>query len=80
MTRLLANAWTWVFRGLRTRNPALTAVGGALAAISWIRRSNRGRELLWAKTLAPGESYRVRLLGPEGEVESELDIGNPPGS
>lgn len=74
MSRLLANAWTWLFRGLRTRNTALTAVGGALAAISWIRRSTRGRELLWAKTLSPGEGYRIRLLGPDGDVETELDV------
>lgn len=74
MTRLLTHAWTWLFRGLRTRNPALTAIGGALAAISWIRRTTRGRELLWAKTLGDGDSYRIRLLGPDGEPEGEVEI------
>jgi hypothetical protein len=60
------------FRGARRGNPALTGVGAALAAIGLVRRMARPkRELLWAKTLKPGESYRIRVVGSEQVIDVE---------
>jgi len=58
------------FRGARRGNTALTGIGAALAAIGFVRRLARPkRELLWSKTLRPGETYRIRVLGDEVEIE-----------
>ena len=74
MTKLFGNAWKWFFKGLRTRSPGLTGIGAALAALAWIRKSSRGREVLWSKTLRPGDTFRVRLLRADDEVEAEVDV------
>lgn len=60
------------FRGARRGNTALTGVGSALAAIGLVKRMARPRrELLWAKTLRPGETYRIRVVGSGEEIEIE---------
>ena len=67
---LLPRGLVIAFRGARRGNPALTGVGAALAAIGLVRRLARPRrELLWARTLRPGEVYRIRVVGSGEEVE-----------
>ncbi|MDX1690464.1 MAG: hypothetical protein R3290_05530 [Acidimicrobiia bacterium] len=78
MTRLLADAWNLLTRGMRTGNAALTAAGAALVALRWIRRTSRGRELLWAKNLKPGDGYRIRLVDPDGEIGDEVVVDGQP--
>jgi hypothetical protein len=67
---LLRRGLELAFRGARRGNPALTGVGAALAAIGLVRRMARPkRELLWAKTLKPGDVYRIRVIGSDEEIE-----------
>lgn len=57
-------------QGLRGRNPGLTFVGAALLARSAIRHFSRSdRELLFSRTLKPGEGLRIRSLESGEEIE-----------
>jgi hypothetical protein len=63
---------TIALRGARRGNTGLTGVGAGLAAIGLVRRLTRPRkELIWSKTLRPGMTYRIRLVGSGEEVEIE---------
>jgi hypothetical protein len=67
---LLPRGLSIAFRGARKGNAALAGFGAALSAIGLVRRMSRPRrELLWAKTLRPGESYRIRVLDSGEEIE-----------
>lgn len=58
--------------GARRGNPGLAGLGTALLVLGWMRRRRRPkREILFARTLQPGEALRIRLLGRDQEAESE---------
>jgi hypothetical protein len=65
--------------GIRRGNAALGGLGAAMLAVGWLRRPTRPRkELLYARTLRPGETLRIRLLADDdaehpGDAE-ELEI------
>ena len=52
-------------------NTGLTGLGAALLALGWLRRLYRGRELLYARDLKPGDAIRIRLLDSDDEVTIE---------
>jgi hypothetical protein len=57
--------------GARRGNPGLAGLGTALLVLGWMRRRRRpGRDLLYARTLRPGEALRIRMLGPDEEPET----------
>jgi hypothetical protein len=59
-----------MFSGLRRGQSPLSGLGAALLAIGWVRTLYRGdRELIWSRTLKPGDSIRIRLVGSDDEVE-----------
>jgi hypothetical protein len=59
--------------GARRGNGLIAGLGAALLAYEWIRRTTRPkRELLFARTLRPGEGLRVRLL--DGDDEDGVEI------
>lgn len=59
--------------GLRRGNAALAGLGAALMAVGWLRRTARPkRELLYARTLKPGETLRIRLV--EGDEQDDVEI------
>ena len=61
-------------RGARTGNAGFAGLGAALVAYGWVKRNARPkRELLFARTLKPGDALRIRLLGPEGDEEVEVE-------
>ena len=71
---LIRRGATIMFRGARRGAPGLAGLGAAIAAIGWVRRLYRpDRELIWAQNLKPGTGVRVRLLGPEGTDEVEIE-------
>ena len=30
--------------------------------------------MLWAKNLRPGDAFRIRLVGDDGEVEADIEV------
>lgn len=57
--------------GARRGNALLAGLGTAAAVIGAFRRYARpARQLLYARTLRPGETLRVRVLGIDDEVEA----------
>lgn len=51
---------TLLARGVRRGNPPLSFLGAALLAIGVVRTMNRPRsELLWSRTLKPGQGVEV---------------------
>jgi hypothetical protein len=71
---LLNNGLRSLAGGARRGNALITAFGAVLLASEWIRRTTRPkRELLFARTLRPGDALRVRFLDGEGEHEVEVD-------
>jgi hypothetical protein len=49
--------------GARRGNAGLAGLGTALLIVGWMRRSRRPkREILYARTLRPGEGLRIRAL------------------
>jgi len=70
VVNMLHRGLRFAFRGARRGNAALTGAGAALAAVGFVQRMVRPkRELLWAKTLKPGEAYRIRLLDSGEEID-----------
>jgi hypothetical protein len=58
--------------GARQGNAMLAGLGTAAAMVGVLRRFRRPRrQLLYAHTLRPGESLRIRLSGRADEVEVE---------
>jgi len=50
----------------------LAGLGTALLVIGWLRRRRRPRrEVLFSRTLRPGDALRIRLLGTDEEPEAE---------
>jgi len=57
--------------GARRGNPGLAGLGTALLVLGWFRRRRRPRrELLFARNLRPGETWRIRVLGDGDEPEA----------
>lgn len=58
--------------GARRGNALLAGLGTAAAVIGAFRRYARpAKQLLYSRTLRPGETLRVRLLGIDDEIETE---------
>lgn len=58
--------------GARRGNALLAALGTAGAVIGAFRRFARPRkQLLYSRTLRPGETLRIRLLGMDEEPETQ---------
>lgn len=58
--------------GARRGNALLAGLGTAAALIGAFRRFARpGRQLLYSRTLRPGEALQVRLLGTDEEPDAE---------
>lgn len=58
--------------GARRGNALLAGLGTAAAVIGAMRRWRRpGKRLLYARTLRPGESLRIRHVGADEELEVE---------
>ncbi|OFW52686.1 MAG: hypothetical protein A2V75_00990 [Actinobacteria bacterium RBG_16_70_17] len=56
--------------GARKGNALLAGLGTAAAVVGALRRFTRPRrQLLYARTLRPGEALRIRALGSDDEVE-----------
>jgi hypothetical protein len=56
--------------GARRGSPGLAGLGTALVILGWMRRHRRPRrELLFARTLRPGDAWRIRLL-PDDEPDA----------
>lgn len=70
MNSLTRFGLTQLFRGAR-RGRALSAGFGALLTVVGLARRNRerGRELLYARTLKDGEGLKIRL--ERGQIDSE---------
>jgi len=66
----IARGLKFLARGARTGNAGFAGLGAALAAYGWMKRKARPkRELLFARTLKPGDALRIRLLDSEGDEE-----------
>ncbi|MFQ5948789.1 MAG: hypothetical protein ACE5KX_08010 [Acidimicrobiia bacterium] len=62
-------------RGSREGRPGLAALGSALVAAGLLRRFRRSkRELLYAKTLKPGQGLRIRVRGAEDRREESAEL------
>lgn len=58
--------------GARKGNSSFAGLGAGLVLIGWLRqRARPKKELLWSKTLRPGQAVRIRHLGTGDEVEIE---------
>jgi hypothetical protein len=69
----IANGLKFLARGARTGSTGFAGLGAVLLAYGWLKRKARpSRELLFARTLKPGDALRIRLLGPEGPEEIEV--------
>jgi hypothetical protein len=68
---LIRNGSKFLARGARVGNTGLTGLGAALLALGWLRKLYRGRELLYARDLKPGDAIRIRLLDGDDEVTIE---------
>ena len=56
--------------GARRGNAGLAGLGTALLVIGWMRRRRRPqREMLYARTLRPGEGLRIRALGSDEDPD-----------
>lgn len=60
LQRGLANS----FRGLRTGDPNLVALGAAMLFIFWWRSSKPSRTQVYNKKLRPGEAVTIRFTPP----------------
>jgi hypothetical protein len=70
---LLNNGLRSLAGGARRGNGIITAFGVALLAYEWIRRTTRPkRELLFSRTLRPGEALRIRLL--DGDRGDDVEV------
>ena len=59
-----------LFGGARRGQPGLAGLGAALTAIGWMRSRRRsGKELIYSRTLKPGETIKIRMLRGDGGVE-----------
>ncbi|MBN2114359.1 MAG: hypothetical protein JW785_09560 [Acidimicrobiia bacterium] len=57
--------------GVRRGTPGLAALGTAVLLVGWFRRRRRPRrELLFARNLRPGETWRIRILDDADEPEA----------
>ena len=68
---LISNGARALARAARVGNAGMAGLGTALLALGWLRKLYRGRELLYARTLKPGEAIRVRLMGADDDVTIE---------
>ena len=69
LTRLGARA---LFGGARVGNSGLAAIGAALLALKLLRKTARPKkQLLYSRTLKPGETLRIRLPGADEAIEME---------
>lgn len=58
--------------GARRGNAALAGLGTAATVIGLLKRFARPRrQLLYARTLRPGETIRIRVPGTDEEMEVE---------
>jgi len=56
--------------GARRGNPGLAGLGTALLIYGWLRRRRRPkREILYARTLRPGDALRIRALARDQDPE-----------
>jgi hypothetical protein len=56
--------------GARRGNPGLAGLGTALLIVGWMRRRRRPkREILYSRTLRPGEGLRIRALTGDQDPE-----------
>ncbi|MDH5373302.1 MAG: hypothetical protein OEX97_10200 [Acidimicrobiia bacterium] len=53
------------FRGLRTGDPQLILVGATLLAVAWLRSRPSGKEVIYRRTLKPGDGIEVKLRPPD---------------
>jgi len=58
--------------GARRGNALVAGLGTAAAVVGALRRFRRpGKRLLYARTLRPGESLRIRHVGADEQLEVE---------
>lgn len=68
---LIRNGARFLAGGARRGNPGLAGLGTALLLYGWMRRRRRPRrELLYARTLRPGEALRIRALTRDQDPET----------
>lgn len=60
----LAAGLSRAFKGLRTGDPQLILVGAALLAYAYLRSRPSGRELVYSRTLKPGQGVQVKFTEP----------------
>ena len=64
---LLQRGLTNSFRGLRTGDVNLIALGAAMLFVAWLRSSKPTRTQVYRKKLQPGEAVTIRFTSPSGE-------------
>lgn len=71
---LLRRGITRFFRGLREGDQRTVLTGAVIAAIGWLRRSERERTLVHSEELKDGQSVVVRRTSPG---TARLEIHDP---
>lgn len=61
---LLQRGLTNSFRGLRTGDVNLIALGAAMLFVAWLRSSKPSRAQVYKKRLRPGEAVTIRFTPP----------------
>ncbi len=61
---LLQQGITRSFRGLRTGDPGLLALGAAMLFVGWLRKSRPARKRVYRQRLRPGHEVRIRFVEP----------------
>ncbi len=71
---LLAFGLRQLFGGARRGQPGVAGLGAALSIIGWMRTRRRGKELVYSKTLKPGETIKIRMVRADGGIdETEVE-------
>lgn len=66
---LLQRGLTSGFRGLRTGDVDLIALGAAMLFIVWLRSSKPGRTRVYKQKLRPGQEVTIRFAKPTGATD-----------
>ena len=70
LDRLLGFGVRQLFGGARRGQPAVAALGAALAILSWLRRRSSEEKLLFSETLKEGESMQITFRRGADVVDS----------
>lgn len=69
LDRIIGMGVRQFFGGSRRGQPALAALGAAVAIIGWLRRRGQEDQLLFSEDLAEGETMRITFLRNDTVVD-----------